>query len=190
MWTTRLKNRRGPILVLIGVLLLLWLYVRESQLVLSTPFKSWDIDHSADCAVVLTGGPNRVREGFDLLAQGQVRKLIISGVNPRSGLRDIFPQIPFYGTINENNVILEKRSLTTYGNVQQTLALVEALRCRDLIVVTSKVHMYRATRTFSAAFPPNYPIIQHAVLTGSIQPDWDETLLEAAKSLFYSIWAY
>src|ERR1043165_80438 len=107
------KHHRGLIVAIFTLLLVVWLYIRESQFVLSTVFKSWDEDHSADCAVVLTGGPNRVREGFDLLAQGQVRKLIISGVNPRSGLRDIFPQMPFYGTINENNVILEKRSLTT-----------------------------------------------------------------------------
>lgn len=148
------------------------------------------MDSQGDCAVVLTGGPNRVRKGFDLLAQGQVKKLIVSGVNPRSSMREIFPQLPFYGTINENDVVLEKRSGTTYGNVQQTLALAEALKCRDLVVVTSRIHMYRALRTFKAIFPPNFPFVEYAVVGSTNDMDWDEVGLEIIKSVFYSLWAY
>jgi uncharacterized SAM-binding protein YcdF (DUF218 family) len=160
---------------------LIWLFWHESGRVRSMTFTGWDRDIQADCAVVLTGGPNRVREGLDLLAQGQIKKLILAGVNPRSSLREIFPQLPFYGSIHEDDVVLEKRSLTTYGNVQQTLALVEALKCRDLAVVTSRTHMYRAMRTFRAAFPHDYPFVEHAVLSGSLDVDWDEVALEPLK---------
>src|SRR5882672_1590713 len=108
------------------VLALAGLFSREIGLIEREPISAWVEDHKADCAVVLTGGPGRIREGFDLLAQGQVRKLIISGVHPRSTLREIFPQWPFYGGLHEDDVVLEKRSTTTYGNAQQSLPLVEA----------------------------------------------------------------
>ena len=167
-----------------------WLFRREESLIAAEPISAWTEDHRADCAVVLTGGPNRVRKGFDLLSQGQVKKLILSGVNPRSSLREIFPQMAFYGNLSDDDVILEKRSNTTYGNVQQTLALIEALRCRDLVVVTSRVHMYRAMRTFKANFPPNFPLIEYAVLGPRNEADWDEIALEVTKSVFYSLWTY
>lgn len=162
----------------------------ESHKILQQEVTAWTQDHRADCAVVVTGSPGRVREGFDLLVQGRVRKLIISGVYPHAELRDIFPQWPYYGPLNEEDVILEKRSNTSYGNAQQSLPLVEALRCRDIILVTSRIHMYRASRIFHAVFPENFVIYQRAVVAGRYQPPLLDVWLEAIKSLFYSLWAY
>ncbi len=163
---------------------------REFERVCTAPINSWSEDQTADCAVVLTGGANRTREGVDLLARHSVRKLIISGVNPQAELMDIFPQLPFYGTVMTEDVILEKRSQSTYGNAQQSLPLVEALRCRDVLLVTSRLHMYRALRTFRAEFPTTIVIYPRAVFGGYTDLGWSEILLEASKSLFYSLWAY
>lgn len=162
----------------------------ESQKILRQEVTAWTEDHRADCAVVVTGSPGRVREGFDLLVQGRVRKLIISGVYRHAGLRDIFPQWPYYGPLHEEDVILEKRSNTSYGNAQQSLPLVEALRCRDLILITSRIHMYRASRIFKAVFPENFVIHHRAVVAGDYNPPAYDVWLEAVKSLFYSLWAY
>ncbi|MGE3974799.1 MAG: YdcF family protein [Bdellovibrionales bacterium] len=151
---------------------------------------SWTQDSSADCGVVLTGGANRLKEGLDLLNQRAILKLIISGVHPRAQLREIFPQLSFYGSINENDIILEKRSLTTFGNAQQSLALVEALRCRDIVLITSQIHIHRALQTFKASFPQNFPIYERAVAPGRGESGFTEVGLEALKSLFYSLWAY
>jgi uncharacterized SAM-binding protein YcdF (DUF218 family) len=172
------------------VLGLTLLIVKEYGRVRGQQINSWTEDVSADCAVVLTGGANRIREGIDLLAQRAIQKLIISGVHPKASLRDIFPLLPFYGSVNEQDIILEKRSGTTYGNAQQTLPLVEALRCRDLVLVTSNVHMYRAFSTFRGNFPLQIPILPRAVIAGRSEGGFDEILFEAFKSLFYSVWAY
>lgn len=170
---------------------LLALLVLEYRQISATPVSSFTTDHQADCGVVLTGGPARIREGIDLLAKGSIRLLIISGVHPNVSFRDIFPQWPFHGSVDENSVILEKRSTTTFGNAQQTLALVEALRCRDLVLVTSQVHMHRAARTFRAAFPEGFPIQERAtVSTNGGKLPLDEVLWEALKSVFYWPWAY
>ena len=176
--------------IVVLVVTLVWAFVRELRTILSQPLASWSEDQSADCAVVVTGGPNRVREGFDLLSRRAVQKLIISGVHPQAELREIFPLWPYYGDLREQDVVLERRSRTTYGNAQQSLPLVEALRCRDVILITSRAHMYRALKTFRAEFPPGFTILPRAVVGASIGPGWGEATLETLKSIFYSLWAY
>jgi uncharacterized SAM-binding protein YcdF (DUF218 family) len=143
-----------------------------------------------DCAVVLTGGAGRVREGFDLLARRETQKLIISGVNENSHLREIMPQWPFYGDLNEKDVILDRRSQTTYGNAQQSLPIVEALRCREVLLITSELHMWRAYRTFLAAYPETLTVIPWSVSNPRSETGLFEIMTEVLKSQFYSVWAY
>ena len=165
-------------------------YVKQSNAILKQKVTAWTNDNRADCTVVLTGGPGRVREGFDILAQGRTRKLIISGVYPQAELREIFPQWPYYGPLNEEDVILEKRSATTYGNAQQSLPLVEALRCKDILLVTSRLHMHRSFKIFRAVFPSDISITPRAIVAGSYNPTFLELFFETTKALFYDLWAY
>ncbi|MCM2281394.1 MAG: YdcF family protein [Bdellovibrionaceae bacterium] len=185
-----MKKRAIAAFVVVVFLLSGWLFSREATRVRAFPATSWTEDHAADCAIVVTGGPGRVREGFDLLIRKSVQKLIISGVHPQAELRDIFPLWPYHGDLRESDVILEKTSQTTWGNAQQSLALVEALRCRDVVLVTSRLHMYRALSTFRAQFPSSIPIYPRAVISGSYTPGRHEVAWEAVKSIFYSLWAY
>jgi len=177
--------------ILVGFISFLgWSFYQETQKILDQRPTAWEEDHTADCAVVLTGGPNRVREGFDLLAQGRIKKLILSGVHPGAKLREIFPQWPFYGSLRKEDVVLERRSKTTYGNVQQTIPLLEALYCRDFILITSHVHMYRAVRTFKAAAVNEVSIYPRAIVVRSYRAGLLDLWAEALKSLFYSLFAY
>ncbi len=187
-----IKRRRIEIL-LIGLIvsaLFGWRIYGEIQAVVRTPIHSWVIDQNADCAVVLTGGSGRVKEGMDLLARRAIRKLIISGVNPQAEWREIFPNWPFYQDVQESDIVLERRSRTTFGNAQQTLAVVEALGCRDLLVITSQLHLRRALRTFRAEFEDRMPVDGRAVAAGPGDSDAAEVLVEVLKSLFYGLWAY
>jgi uncharacterized SAM-binding protein YcdF (DUF218 family) len=185
------RRRRVTVFVTaVVVLLFCWAWAHEIRLILNQPVNSWTEDVSADCAVSLTGGPQRIREGLDLLSRHSVQKLIISGVHAQASLRDIFPLLAYYGSLREQDVILERRSQTTFGNAQQTFPLVEALHCRDLVLITSRLHMRRALSTFKAEFPADFPIIVHAVPAITEPPGWDEVAWESLKSLFYSSWAY
>lgn len=177
-------------LVLFFSLLFVVAWVREYHRVTEQPINAWSEDPSADCAVVLTGGSNRVREGLDLLARGHIKKLIISGVHSSASLREIYPLWPFYGDVREQDVILERRSATTYGNAQQTISIVEALNCRDVVLVTSHLHMYRAYRTFQASYPPTVFLIRYAVNGGRGESGFWDASTEVLKSLFYGLWAY
>jgi uncharacterized SAM-binding protein YcdF (DUF218 family) len=167
-----------------------YVYSRERQNILAQKPTEWTEPAHADCAVVLTGGPARIRAGFDLLSQNRVRKLIISGVYPGAVLREIFPQLPFYGPISEDDIILEKRSSTTYGNAQQSLPLIEALHCKSVVLVTSRLHMYRSFRLFRSVLPPEIRITPRAVVANRLEPNPIEIFIETVKSLFYSLFAY
>lgn len=174
---------------MIGVVIL-YRFTQEYQRVQGEEMISWTKSQTADCAVVLTGGAGRVREGFDLLVNQNVKKLIIAGVYSNARLREIMPMWPFYGSLNENDVVLDRRSETTYGNAQQSLPIVEALKCRDILLVTSRHHMYRSYRTFRSAYPENIYIQKHPVVGLHYESSVLETAFEALKSLFYSLWAY
>ncbi len=176
------------ILVLAGLLSIR--FKMEYNAVTSTPPTSWVSEVQADCAIVVTGGVGRVREGVDLLYRGAVKKLIVSGVHPKVEWREVLPQWSYYGGLREEDLILERRSTTTYGNAVQSLLLVEALHCRSVALVTSTLHMYRALRTFRGVFPPDFPIFAHAMVGGDLRPDLVMASGEAIKSLFYSFWAY
>jgi uncharacterized SAM-binding protein YcdF (DUF218 family) len=187
------KRRRSVTLFVLGsiaVLLAAIQFFREFEAIESTPVHTWVLDQSADCAVVLTGGSGRVKEGMDLLARRSIRKLIISGVNPQAEWRDIFPNWPFYQDVHELDIVLERRSRTTFGNAQQSLAVAEALGCRDLLVITSHVHLPRALRTFRAEFEGRMHVEGRAVQGGPVDSGSFEVAVEVLKSFFYGLWAY
>lgn len=187
--------RFGPkVLILLALSLILGIFSLRFMTTFhdlrETPTDFWTTDQFADCGLVLTGGPQRVREGLDLLARQQIRKLIISGVNPSAGFTEIFPIHPFHSEVREEDVILERKSLTTFGNVQQSVPIIEALKCRDVILITSSIHMFRALRTLRSELPAPISVIPRSVSVGGEKPGVIESLVETSKVLFYSAWAF
>lgn len=141
----------------------------------------------ADCGVVLTGATGRVREAFEYLAQKKIKKLIVSGVYKEARLIEVFPYLPYYNEINSNDIVLEKRSETTFGNAQQSLNLVEGLRCRDIVLITSQLHMRRAYSIFRATFPDNINIKKLTLPNAKNEQDTIDFLIELVKSFFYLV---
>ncbi len=170
--------------------LFVFIFYFEYMAVSSTISTAWTQTREADCGIVLTGGAGRIREGLDLLANRNIKKLIISGVNPNSEIKEIFPLWAFYPEIDEKDVVLEKRSETTFGNATQSLPLTEILSCQDILLVTSSLHMYRAKRTFLKVFPKIMDIKTHALVRTNESDSFLDRMQETLKSLFYSVWAY
>ena len=152
----------AALMVTIGVNLVL--FYQHFKIIKAYPVTSWTQDHRADCAVLLTGGANRIDDGIEQLYLKRVSKLIIAGVNPKSQLRDFFPQEAFFGSLDPGDIIIEKQSQTTYGNAVQTLPLVQALNCKDVVLITSKLHMFRAYNVFRTYFPEDIPIYQRSTV--------------------------
>lgn len=137
------------------------------------------------CGVVLTGAPGRVRESFEILAQRKIQKLIVSGVYKDSQLREIFPYLPFYPEVSESDIILEKKSETTYGNAIQSLVLVESLKCKTVVLMTSQVHMRRAYRIFRSTFPNDIEIQKLSLPNSKTEKNLIDIWIEVFKTLFY-----
>lgn len=151
------------------------------------PINVWSQIIEADCAVVLTGAPGRIREGFELLQQKRIKKLIVSGVFKEATYTEVFPYWPFYNEINPDDVILEKRSQTTFGNAHQSVVLVESLKCQDVILVTSQLHMARAYSIFRDVFPNTIEIKKLTLANSRSEQSFFNFSLELVKSLFYTV---
>ena len=136
--------------------------------------------------MVLTGGPGRIRESFEVLAQKKIRKLVISGVFKEAQLREIFPQLPFYPEVQPEDIILEKVSGSTYGNAVQSLAVVKTLGCQQVLLMTSQLHMYRAYGIFRTLFPAKIQITQYPIPHSGKEYPLLDIFIETFKSMFYS----
>lgn len=170
--------------------LIAYFVFEEYHLIVRSQVTSWTDGSTADCGVVLTGGQGRIQEGMSLLQQKRIKKLVISGVNPSSTLREIFPSLPFYGEIDEKDIVVEKRSKTTYGNAQQTAPIVEALECKSVVIITSKNHMRRAKKVFEGALPSDILTTERSVFSHPTDESTADLYVEVVKSLFYRLWAY
>lgn len=108
----------------------------------------------ADGIVVLTGGGDRrIDEGLRLLEEGQGRRLLISGINPRTSPQDL------RRTAHSSNVKFDccvdfgYVAQDTIGNAEETRAWAERNRFTRLIVVTSSYHMLRSMSELSRVLP-------------------------------------
>lgn len=181
----RLKYSQKLLFLLIFLTLTLVSLAVEYYEIVSEPVsKLADLSQTADCGVVLTGSAGRIREAFEVLAQKKIKKLIIAGVFKETQLNQLFPHLPFYTEISETDVVLEKKSESTYGNAVQSLALVKALKCRNILLITSQLHMFRANRIFHQIYPDSIPILK---MTVSNKKDFNvfDQGLETIKSSFY-----
>lgn len=168
------------------ILLIVGFIVYESHLIASEPENLWgNSTSSADCGVVLTGASGRVREGFEFLAQKRINKLIVSGVYKEAKLNEIFPYSIYYPEVNLNDIYLEKRSETTFGNARHSLSLAEALKCRDVLLITSQVHMHRAYDTFKIIFPEQIILKKLSLPNAKSEEGWTGVLSELIKNIFY-----
>jgi uncharacterized SAM-binding protein YcdF (DUF218 family) len=110
-----------------------------------------DPDHT-DAIVVLTGGSERLRVGFDLLARGAAERLLISGVHRDVRLEELLALGPTDDSLR-CCVDLGYVAGDTIGNAQEAAGWMRAQGFHSLRLVTSNYHMPRAMLEFRAAMP-------------------------------------
>ena len=162
----------------------------ETKNILSEPVRSWKEDLTADCAVVLTGGVGRLRESIALLQRNSVQWLVVSGAHASIIKSDLLTPWELIWGVDQERIILEKNSQTTYGNALQSIPILEALKCQNVLIVTSSIHMTRAYKTFEASLPDSFKLIKYSITPGRNEVSWAGVSIEALKAIFYSIWAY
>ena len=154
------------------------------------PIRAWKEDFTGDCAVVLTGGGGRLREAIALVQRKSIQWLIISGVHSSTSKTDLLTPWEIIWGVDQEKIILEKNSQSTYGNALQSLAILEALQCHKVLLVTSTIHMSRAFKTFESVLPESISLQRYSVAPARSEVSWTGLATEALKSLFYSLWAY
>lgn len=116
---------------------------------------------SASQAVVFTGQYDRIELALALMHSGQVRRLLISGVNQGAGLSPdrlvpLFERdAPWLGSaIAEGRVDLDETAQNTFDNARETACWYrrEGLS-GPLMLITSTAHMPRASAVLEAQLP-------------------------------------
>lgn len=121
--------------------------------------KTLEARQKPDAIVVLTGGGNRLAEGFELLEQGKAGKLFISGVYRGievTELMQLWREFPDKQL--ECCVVLGYEAGNTSGNAAETQAWLEQEGFRSFYLVTANYHIQRALLEFQP-MAENYTII-------------------------------
>ncbi|MFO1102373.1 MAG: YdcF family protein [Methylocystis sp.] len=121
---------------------------------LSLPREEFAVPAPAEGIVALTGGSDRVLDAATLLASGQARRMLITGVNRATRSAVIAKILPVSRQLFDCCVDLGYQALDTAGNAKETRDWARQHNItRTLIVVTSNYHMPRALVEISAALP-------------------------------------
>lgn len=118
----------------------------------------------ADAIIVLTGGPDRINTGLDLLEARRAGQLFISGVDPRVTL-DMILALWKQEEAREPPccVSLGYQARNTAGNARETRDWLSDQNIGSVSLVTSSYHMPRAYLEFSRSLPAlsiqPYPVI-------------------------------
>lgn len=109
-----------------------------------------------DAIVVLTGGPERINTGIDLLAQGRAATLFISGVNEQvdaQQLLSLWRNARPDATASPCCIVLGHRAHNTNENAAEAAAWIAQHPLTSLRLLTADYHMPRARLEFAAALP-------------------------------------
>lgn len=143
----------------------------------------------ADGIVVLTGGPQRIAEGAELLAKGLGQRMLITGVNTATTRSQIGIANPSVAT-QHCCIDLDYKALNTIGNAVETRRWVEVNGFRSLIVVTSTYHLPRTLLELGHALPEVTLIPFPAATdleTGNSGRSWPATKLLANEYVKYLV---
>ncbi|MDA7947782.1 MAG: YdcF family protein [Hyphomicrobiaceae bacterium] len=130
------------------------------------------VPQAAHGIVALTGGKDRIGEAVRLLADGQAKRLLITGVNPTTKARDLEVVVPRGTEFFACCVDLDHAALDTIGNAAETKAWAAKHGFNSLIVVTSAYHMPRTLVEFAREMPDVH-LVPHPVVSRNFHiKDW------------------
>lgn len=124
--------------------------------------------HKADAIVVVTGGEDRIAAALGLLRHGGGRRLLISGVNPRTSVSAIRDHTGEDRRLFECCVDIGREASDTVGNAEEARDWAQQRHYRSLVVVTSAYHMPRTLAEFARAMP-DVELIAHPVYSRNVR---------------------
>ncbi len=147
-----------------GALIACVLVVGGFVLFANTIKRDSGVPQAAHGIVALTGGKDRIGEAVRLLADGQAKRLLISGVNPSTNAQQLQSMVPRGDEFFPCCVDLGHAALDTTGNAAETKSWAARHGFNSLIVVTSAYHMPRTLVEFARAMPDVH-LVPHPVVS-------------------------
>jgi uncharacterized SAM-binding protein YcdF (DUF218 family) len=127
-----------------------------------------------DAIIVLTGGSDRLKEGFGLLAQGGAKQLLISGVHEQSDIPALLQSAGLTADIWPSPATVDccitigHEASDTEGNARETAEWMARQDLHSLRLVTADYHMPRSLLEFHAAMP-DAKIVPHPVFPETVK---------------------
>ncbi len=149
------------LITLLTLLFIGWLggfvaYVYDADQLTSSvsKLKSQDTSHKhADAIVVLTGGKNRIKEGFRILQAKEAPKLLVSGVLKHYPKSKLIRNAGFQGRIPKHRIFIDYQATNTVENASYSHQWIKTHNVKSIILVTSTYHMRRALLEFRQKNP-------------------------------------
>lgn len=165
----------------------------------SIPREVTDTQTPTEAIVVLTGGRERLKTGFQLLCAQRAKVLFISGVNPEETFKSLLKTID----LHRMNCLLDKDQLVasthlgyvaknTKENAQETAAWLKSMEITSIRLVTAAYHMPRSLLQLKYLLP-EVTIIPHSVFPFGKERYWwwSESALHMVLSEYHKLmWGY
>lgn len=108
---------------------------------------------ATDAVVVLTGGTRRLAAGLEILARGEAKKLLVSGVHPDVVKAEIAGADNRLQALAECCLTLGYEATDTVGNAGEAARWMRREGFGSLVLVTATYHMPRSLAEFRRALP-------------------------------------
>jgi len=157
------QRRRSPVAQIIHLLLgliVLWLAgLLAFVAAIPQPDRTADADRPTDAIIVLTGGGDRLAEGFRLLDRGLAKRLLVSGVAQGVTLQQLIDRLGDQrGSVPSAAelaccVTLGYAAESTVGNAEESADWLHRNGAASVRLVTANYHMMRSLLEFRRALP-------------------------------------
>jgi uncharacterized SAM-binding protein YcdF (DUF218 family) len=171
-WGSRLMH------LLLGVLTLWLIGLLAFIAVIPDRASKIDTESKTDAIIVLTGGGDRLAEGFRLLDRGLAKRLLISGVAPGVTLPQLIERlgdqrdsVPSAGEL-ACCVTLGYEAGNTVGNADEGTVWLRSNGAESVRLVTANYHMLRSRLEFRRK-APDISVVPNPVFPGEVRdPHW------------------
>ena len=119
--------------------------------------------YRTDAIVAFTGGPGRISRALDLLAEGQAKRLLISGVDPQVRRSELAVTYDRPQSLFDCCVALGREAVDTRSNGVEIARWVQQNRYRSVRLVTTDWHMARARWEVERLLPDDVILLTDAV---------------------------
>ena len=120
-------------------------------------------DHRTDAAVAITGGSGRIEHAMEVLADGDVERVLIAGTDPSVTKTDLVDRLGGKERLVRCCVDLGSESVDTRSNAEEAKRWLDRRGYKSLRLITSDWHMRRARYEFRKVLGDSYEVVPDAV---------------------------